>query len=199
MSKLNLIYNLAQMKLMATDSKLFDSSHTKDDAVVKAWLNHVIIGKQDGRILIYEFTGSAFKPTNFSRRAASVEDAMELIDKEGKYKLEDIGVPRPVEPKTLFKVGGPVKVDTVIKGVAFEGVYQDPTEPGYLNGACQIAGADFHAKFIRVHDVDGVQEAVNDPHGFFEDVWKLNCDALQTVNVPGFDGDWVLVIYPFAK
>ncbi len=95
MSKLNCIFNLAQMKIMADkDSTFFDKSHTKDDIFVKAWLNHVIVAKSDGRVLIYEFTGRRFKPTAFTQKAKCVEDAEEIIEKEGGYSAEEHGYPR---------------------------------------------------------------------------------------------------------
>lgn len=102
-----------------------------------------------------------------------------------------------------LKVGKPIlERNLTIKGVAFEGVYQDPETPGYAHGACQIAGCDFHALFVRVkakaHRTHG-QMAVNDPWNHYETLEKLNPGPYQTLDIPGFDGEWVMVLYPFAS
>lgn len=84
-----LYYTVKQMKaLSAKKSTMFHESHTKDDKSVDSWMNHLIIVKTDGRINIYRFlpkTGR-FRPTEFSKRAETIAEARELIEKEGKGK-----------------------------------------------------------------------------------------------------------------
>ena len=67
-----------------------------------------------------------------------------------------------------------------------------------LLGSIHILGILHHAWFVRVEDVDDDQVAVDDPHGRLEEFHQLDADAgrLQTVEVPGFPGQYVLVIYP---
>jgi hypothetical protein len=51
-------------------------------------------------------------------------------------------------------------------------------------------------------EVDGgatIQEAVNDPHDRLGDVQRFNDNKLLTVQVPGFEGSYVMVIFPFAE
>jgi hypothetical protein len=51
-------------------------------------------------------------------------------------------------------------------------------------------------------EVDGgatIQEAVNDPHDRLGDVQRFNDNRLLTVQVPGFEGSYVMVIFPFAE
>jgi hypothetical protein len=55
-----------------------------------------------------------------------------------------------------------------------------------------------HAWFVQVEEADGDQVAVNDPYNRLEEFQQLDADAgrFQTVEVPGFSGEYVLVIYP---
>jgi hypothetical protein len=75
--RLNCFYNLAQMKIMDRGT-FFDKDHLKDDAEMLAWMNHIIVRKQDDRINVYEFNGTGLKPTGF--KAATVEEAKKLIE-----------------------------------------------------------------------------------------------------------------------
>lgn len=76
---LKCIYNLAQMKIM-DQGTFFDPSHTKDDAEVEAWLNHVIVRKNDGRINIYVFIGTGLKPTGL--KATTMDEAKKLVEEK---------------------------------------------------------------------------------------------------------------------
>ncbi len=70
---------------------------------------------------------------------------------------------------------------------------------GALLGTAYILGVLHHAWFVEVvNDDDGDQVAVNDPYGRLEDFQQLDADRgrMQTVQVPGYPGDHVLVIYP---
>jgi hypothetical protein len=66
-----------------------------------------------------------------------------------------------------------------------------------LHGCMYFMGILCHVYFIKVEDVNGVQTAVNDPHCRLEDIYSLDSDgAYKTVNVLGFEGEYVLVVHP---
>ena len=70
-----------------------------------------------------------------------------------------------------------------------------------LLGTVYLFGVAHHAQFIRVKEDEetGEQVPTNDPEGRWEDVCWLYEQAYQTVEVPGFEGDYVLVIHPHAS
>src|SRR5438876_6237310 len=77
-------------------------------------------------------------------------------------------------------------------------------EEACLKGVIEILGVLHHVYLIEVHEVevDGgatSQEAVNDPHDRLGDVQRFNDNRLLTVQVPGFEGRYVMVIFPFAE
>lgn len=67
-----------------------------------------------------------------------------------------------------------------------------------LLGHAYILGVLHHAWFVHVEDRDGEQIPVDDPYCRLEDFYRLDADAgpLRTVEVSGFEGDYVVVIYP---
>ena len=67
-----------------------------------------------------------------------------------------------------------------------------------LLGTAYILGVLHHAWFVRVVERDGDQVAVDDPYDRLAEFHQLDADAgrMQTVQVPGYPGDYVLVIYP---
>lgn len=67
-----------------------------------------------------------------------------------------------------------------------------------LLGRAYILGVLHHAWFVQVEERDGQQIAVNDPYGRLDDFSRLDADAgpFQTIEVPGFPGEYALVIYP---
>ena len=67
-----------------------------------------------------------------------------------------------------------------------------------LFGSVYILGVLHHAWFVQVEGRDGDQVAVNDPYGRLDDFSRLDAGAgpFRTVDVPGFPGEYVLVIYP---
>ena len=68
-----------------------------------------------------------------------------------------------------------------------------------LKGNLTINGVFFHAWAVQVReDEDGNQEAVLDPYDRLEDVYALLGDCPQTVRIAGYEGDWVLAIFPHA-
>jgi hypothetical protein len=68
-------------------------------------------------------------------------------------------------------------------------------------GTVYILGVLHHAWFVRVEEQDGDQVAVDDPHGRLEDFQQLDADrgSMQTVNVPGYPGEYIVVIYPAGQ
>lgn len=87
-------------------------------------------------------------------------------------------------------------------------------EPGFLKGVLYILGALFHAEFIRVkytdasgesednEDGDGVQGPWNEDESSLCSTWwnqsMVHVDecVFATVRVPGFEGQYVLLIHP---
>jgi hypothetical protein len=76
-------------------------------------------------------------------------------------------------------------------------------EEACLKAVTEILDVSHHVYFIEVKDVEVAEEgseqvAVHDPYDRLGDVQRLNDGRLLTVKVPGYDGDYVLVIFPFA-
>lgn len=67
-----------------------------------------------------------------------------------------------------------------------------------LLGHVYLYGVMHHAWFVEVEEQDGDQVAVDDPFNRLEEFQQLDADAgrFQTVEVPGFSGTYVVVIYP---
>ncbi len=66
----------------------------------------------------------------------------------------------------------------------------------------EILGASFHVQFVRVQDAGdgGLQEPTNDPEDYYHDMLDADIGgSFQTVKLPGYDGDWVMMIYPFTR
>jgi hypothetical protein len=78
-----------------------------------------------------------------------------------------------------------------------EGIRQIDDEAALL-GRVYILGVLHHAWFVQVQYRCGEQVAVNDPYDRLNDFYRLDTEigAFQTVAVPGFPGEYVLVIYP---
>ncbi len=69
-----------------------------------------------------------------------------------------------------------------------------------LLGPTKIFGVWHHVAFVRVHEVDGEQVAVCDPLGVLDNIRVAAValeGALQTVEVPTLEGEWVICITPF--
>jgi hypothetical protein len=67
-----------------------------------------------------------------------------------------------------------------------------------LLGHVFIYGVMHHAWFVEVEERDGDQVAVDDPYNRLDEFQQLDVDAgrFQAVEVPGFEGTYVVVIYP---
>jgi hypothetical protein len=73
-------------------------------------------------------------------------------------------------------------------------------EDGVLEGHIYLDGIYHHVILIEVHDVGGEQQPVNDPNDWYYNfVGRFNEEAMKTVKVAGFPGDYVLCIYPGAR
>lgn len=85
-------------------------------------------------------------------------------------------------------------------GCHIEGIRKIDDEAALL-GLVYVLGVLHHAWFVQVEDRGGAQVAVNDPYNRLDDFYRLDVDAgpFQTVEVPGFDGEYVLVMYPGSK
>lgn len=73
--------------------------------------------------------------------------------------------------------------------------------PGVIKGVMDIAGADCHVYFIRVEQSpDGEQHAVRDLYNRYGDLLALDTDApgFETIELPGYAGDWVLFAHSFG-
>jgi hypothetical protein len=67
-----------------------------------------------------------------------------------------------------------------------------------LLGTINILGVEHHIEFIRVEEQGGLQESVNDPHDRFADMQSAYEGYYQTVHVPGFEGEYVVSVLPYA-
>ncbi len=70
-----------------------------------------------------------------------------------------------------------------------------------LHGHVKLFGAYHHVKFIRVKEGDIVEPLDDCPdhtREIFEDIQRLNEGACHRCTLPGIEGQWVMVIYPFA-
>ena len=84
---------------------------------------------------------------------------------------------------------------------------------GYLLGTTTIASVDFHCLFIRVRQNEDTGEQFvdlpTDEDGEVDDrecigqIWEDMCGLdegpFQTIQVPGYEGTWVLVIHPYGE
>jgi hypothetical protein len=72
-------------------------------------------------------------------------------------------------------------------------------EAAYPKAVTEVFGVYHHVYFIKVTNEDGMQEAVNDSHGYYQDMQCLNAGTLCTVEVPGYPGRYVMVLFPLAE
>jgi hypothetical protein len=133
------------------------------------------------------------------------DDAAEAARKARDYQL------RPDAQVGVFEVtdgqGRVVKVDLDEKDEREQLAPQIPSwieslrpieEEAALLATVYILGVLHHAWFVQVVDEDGDQVAVNDPYGRLAEFQQLDADRgrMQTIQIPGHPGDYVLVIYP---
>jgi hypothetical protein len=88
--------------------------------------------------------------------------------------------------------GGPL-----MAGMHIENLKKVDGEESLL-GQTHVFGVLFHVWFIRVKEDDEVQVGYDDPHNRLDDIYGLDEDggSFNTVEVPGFEGDYVMVVYP---
>lgn len=68
-----------------------------------------------------------------------------------------------------------------------------------LKATAVILGTDFHVIGVRVQDEDGLQRVVCDPLNRSKEIYALNEGRLETITLPTFDGEWIIVIHPFGS
>lgn len=75
-------------------------------------------------------------------------------------------------------------------------------EDGHMyHGSTTFLGADFHVYFFLMKEGDIVEphETASDlVWDYWEDLSGFNDGAMQTVMIPGVEGRYVMVIFPFA-
>lgn len=64
-------------------------------------------------------------------------------------------------------------------------------------GTARIFGVRHHVTFVKVHEVDGVQTATNDPYDRLSDILDGAEGPAQTVQLPPYEGSWVVGIDPY--
>lgn len=71
---------------------------------------------------------------------------------------------------------------------------------GTLGGSISLFGVQYIVMAVKVRDEDGKQVAVDDPAGYLDALSEIEADfdhdGRETCKIPGYDGDWVLVITP---
>ena len=87
-----------------------------------------------------------------------------------------------------------------LPGVVIEGIRRLDGEATLL-GHVYLLGTLHHAWFVQVEERPEGQVAIADPHHRLEDVHYLAGDGgpFETVAVPGFLGEYVLVISPGVR
>lgn len=73
-------------------------------------------------------------------------------------------------------------------------------EPGWFAGELRLFGCPYAMIGIQVHDVDGQQQPVDDPHDYLSTLQAADPDLANVgytpLRIPGYDGEWVLSITP---
>lgn len=94
-----------------------------------------------------------------------------------------------------------------ILDIRIHSIQPSPNEGEVLAGVCSILGVEHHAKFVRVHEVHEederesgtFQEPISDVYGLYDEIRRINDGGrFATVKLPGFEGEYVMVIYPFC-
>ena len=79
-------------------------------------------------------------------------------------------------------------------------IYARPNfdEEEVITGIIELFGISCHIQFIRVaYDEENVQYATKDPNGWFLTLLGVDDIAFRTFELPGYEGEWVLLITPF--
>ena len=75
------------------------------------------------------------------------------------------------------------------------------SDPGLLTGVVGLFGRNFHFTAVRVAVRNGSQEpCFNDEscREWFDSMQEFYDGVYEACEVPGFDGEWAVFIYPFA-
>ena len=72
-----------------------------------------------------------------------------------------------------------------------------PSAPKFsaLLGRAEVLGAPFHATAIRVEEQRAVDPYYQDT---LDTINRINGDVSAPLNIPGYKGNYVLVLYPFS-
>lgn len=83
-------------------------------------------------------------------------------------------------------------------GAAIEWTHDEDQEEEALFGLVDVFGTLHHICAVRVTtDEQGHQVATKDPYGRLDDAYALDPDTIyQTTEIPGRNGEWVLVMSP---
>lgn len=68
-----------------------------------------------------------------------------------------------------------------------------------LKGTVILFGAYHHVTFVRVTTDDGVQVGTRDPYARLDDILTGAEGAGTTVEIPGFEGEWVVGLDPYRR
>jgi hypothetical protein len=77
--------------------------------------------------------------------------------------------------------------------------WMDKDEEDVLKATVLIFGVHHHVTFVKVTTEDGVQVATRDPHGRLEDILAGADGAGMTVQIPEFEGEWVVGVDPYRR
>ena len=146
-------------------------------------------------------SGDCAYVTGFRCRSCREEVVSERIEEhvtgEGDAETAPAAPPAAPDPAAPVMAG---RRELCVKQLRIESLRAIEGEASLL-GTVYVFGVLHHAWFVRVEEQDGDQVAVDDPHGRLEEFQQLDADrgAMQTVDVPGYPGEYVLVIYPAGQ
>lgn len=107
------------------------------------------------------------------------------MSEEVKDKVEGGEVPMTPELKKMF-------------GKLEDLSWMNKDKEDVLKGTVVIFGTCHHVTLVRVRNDDGcVQVGTRDPYERLEDVLAGADGCGQTVEVPGFEGEWVVGVDPY--
>lgn len=82
---------------------------------------------------------------------------------------------------------------SLASGYRIEGLEK---EDGVVQGRIYVDGQHYHLVAVAVHEIDGLQTPVDDPNEWYHSIGNLNDSAMTTIKIPGFEGNYVIAIYP---
>jgi len=78
--------------------------------------------------------------------------------------------------------------------------WKDPIEPGVRHAKVDFFGVPHNLTAIRVDERNDDQRALGDTHKRYDDVQRAagGPGYLSSVQIPGLEGDYVLIVTPFV-